>query len=507
MRAALIAGVAGLALAGWYFGLHAPEQRKIELARLEAQRAEAARLAAARGGLIIRTEPAGAEVAVGGVGIERSPATFREMRLGEYEVTVTKAGHEPQNLKLRVEENRFTQPGVITLAPTTGGVELTSEPAGLDYELRSTRLVSADVPAVRRTGQTPATLSDLPVGAYAVTFRRSGWPEQTKTVEIGRKAAAKATADFSPGRLVVTSTPSGAEVVSGGQVVGRTPFTLPEVMPGRQSVELRLKGYKGQTLSGTVVAREELRLNATLEPQLYPQPGQPHENTLGMKFVPVPGTNVLFSIWETRVQDFEAFVRETSHDATQGMYSDRGDGWKLQGDTWRSPGFPQGPTHPVVGVNQADAKAFCEWLTKRERAAGRLGPDQSYRLPTDAEWDAAVGPTEFPWGNQWPPPRGAGNYADEAAKRGRYKSWAIISGYDDGYDATAPVGSFTANAHGLYDLGGNVWEYVDDRAHGLRGASFNYSDRGNLASAYRSTLVNRYDIIGFRVVCVVGSAR
>jgi hypothetical protein len=107
--------------------------------------------------------------------------------------------------------------------------------------------------------------------------------------------------------------------------------------------------------------------------QAFPQPGQPHENTLGMKFVPVPGTAVLFSIWETRVQDFDAFVRETGHDATQGMYSDRGNGWKQQGDTWRSPGFPQGPTHPVVGVNQADAKAFCEWLTKEERAAAGWG--------------------------------------------------------------------------------------------------------------------------------------
>ncbi len=236
-----------------------------------------------------------------------------------------------------------------------------------------------------------------------------------------------------------------------------------------------------------------------------PRAGQPWENSLGQRFVPVPGTNVLFCIWETRVQDFEAFVKETGHDATQGMYSDQGDGWKQQGDTWRSPGFPQGPTHPVVGVNQADAKAFCEWLTKRERAAGRLGPDQSYRLPTDAEWDAAVGKAEFPWGNQWPPPRGAGNYADEAAKRGRYKTWTIISGYDDGYDATAPVGSFTANAHGIYDFGGNVWERVGDRQHGLRDASFRGRDRELLASSYRNSYGDRSYDIGFRVVCAIGS--
>ena len=46
-------------------------------------------------------------------------------------------------------------------------------------------------------------------------------------------------------------------------------------------------------------------------PSLGPKPGEPWENSLGMKFVPVPGTSVLFCIWETRVQDFEAFVKAT----------------------------------------------------------------------------------------------------------------------------------------------------------------------------------------------------
>ena len=57
----------------------------------------------------------------------------------------------------------------------------------------------------------------------------------------------------------------------------------------------------------------------------------PWVNSLGMKFVPVAGTQALFSVWDTRVQDFEAFVADTNYDATE-------------------PGFSQGPTHPVVGV-------------------------------------------------------------------------------------------------------------------------------------------------------------
>jgi formylglycine-generating enzyme required for sulfatase activity len=159
------------------------------------------------------------------------------------------------------------------------------------------------------------------------------------------------------------------------------------------------------------------------------EPGQvpsAFENSLGMRFVPVPGTQVLFSIWDTRVQDFEAFVAATGYDATVRMNSLRNGRFGPYGGSWASPGFAQGKTHPVCGVSWADAHSFCTWLTRKERTEHRLGADQACRLPTDAEWSAAAGlpresgdtPEEkskkirgiYPWGTQWPPPRGSGNY-------------------------------------------------------------------------------------------------
>ena len=249
--------------------------------------------------------------------------------------------------------------------------------------------------------------------------------------------------------------------------------------------------------------------------RLYPALDQPWENSLGMKFAPVPGTEVLFCAWETRVRDFEAFAKATSHDATSGMYSLKNASWGQHGDTWQSPGFSQGPTHPVCGVSWEDAQAFCDWLSKKERAEGKISAGQSYRLPREVEWNQAVGRTKYPWGDEWPPPRGAGNYAGSEAKDENWPSnWATIDGYRDNYPRTAPVGSFAANRYGLYDLGGNVWEWCEDwydssqKSRVLRGASWDYNRPDNLLSSYRNDFTPdpRYYDIGFRCVLVVGSS-
>ena len=127
-----------------------------------------------------------------------------------------------------------------------------------------------------------------------------------------------------------------------------------------------------------------------------------------------------------------------------------------------------GDDHPVVNLNWQDAAAFCEWLSKKE------GID--YRLPTDQEWSCAVGigerepkdatpealtmefPGEYPWGREWPPPKGAGNFAD-AAYHEKFPNEKSIEGYSDGFPTTSPVRSFPPNKLGIYDLVGNVWQW------------------------------------------------
>jgi len=253
---------------------------------------------------------------------------------------------------------------------------------------------------------------------------------------------------------------------------------------------------------------------------------KPFLNSLGMKFVPLLEAKVLFSIWETRFKDFDAFVTATHRDMGNSMWVSGSDGWKDRpGYNWKKPGFTQAPDHPVVGVSWNDAVAFCQWLTDTERKQNKITTNQTYRLPTDIEWSAAMGLKEqssgtpadkdgkikglYPWGREWPPPKGAGNYAGtDVRTESWYSGWKPIEGYTDGFPRTAPVGSFAPNNFGLLDLGGNVWEWCEDRFDDkhdwrvLRGGSWhNYVPHFLLASCrVNDPPDKRSDNNGFRVI-------
>jgi len=218
--------------------------------------------------------------------------------------------------------------------------------------------------------------------------------------------------------------------------------------------------------------------------------------TMSEKFVAVPGASVLFALHETTVAQWQTFLAASKYQ------------WSY------TPYFAQGADHPAVGVTLQDAKAYCAWLTDKERGENKINVAQTYRLPTQAEWDAAVAllrtrkvdPTvdqrvederTFPWGMKWPPPPKAGNYAE-----------GEIPGYEDGFPFTSPVGQFTPSGEGLFDLAGNVWEWCWDvqiRAEQegvLRGGSWAYFRPECLRSdyVYRVPASLQMPTVGFRCV-------
>ena len=120
-------------------------------------------------------------------------------------------------------------------------------------------------------------------------------------------------------------------------------------------------------------------------------------------------------------------------------------------------------TRPVVGVNWFDAQSYVGWLNRK------TGADDAYRLLSDAEWEyaARAGTTSaYPWGEKID--HNYGNFGIEGPGLG-----GKADGRDTWLAQTAPVASFPANAFGVYDMHGNIFEWVEDcyeadRAHAPR---------------------------------------
>ena len=137
-------------------------------------------------------------------------------------------------------------------------------------------------------------------------------------------------------------------------------------------------------------------------------------------------------VYEVTNTQYKQFIEETGH--TDPAF-------------WDDPDL-NAPNHPVVGVSWYDAAAYCEWAGKR--------------LPTEAEWEKAargglVG-KRHPWCDESPEAFKC-NFADKQAPN--WANWAHRN-LDDGYQFTAPVGTYPPNGFGLHDMAGNVWEWCMD---------------------------------------------
>lgn len=125
--------------------------------------------------------------------------------------------------------------------------------------------------------------------------------------------------------------------------------------------------------------------------------------------------------------------------------------------SWANPGFVQGDDEPVVNVSWVDALSMTRWLSQVE--------GKHYRLPTEAEWEYACRAgtkSHYHNGND---PQQLAKVAnvfdiDSAKNWPQWKIYAVQT--SDGYPFTSPVGSFSPNAFGLYDMIGNAWEWVSD---------------------------------------------
>ena len=191
--------------------------------------------------------------------------------------------------------------------------------------------------------------------------------------------------------------------------------------------------------------------------------------------------------------------------------------------------------HPTVMVSWQQAVAYCNWLSTQESLEpaykvnkGKYELTQpvsnGYRLLTEAEWEwlsrfnGGGGEQKYPWGDSMPVMEDSGNYADESAEVFMSNT---LGKYWDGYPVTSPTGKFKANSLGVFDLGGNVAEWVNDyysvyprdlkniesdplgplegNSRMIKGSSWRHSSITALRYSFRDHAVTSRLDVGFRI--------
>jgi formylglycine-generating enzyme required for sulfatase activity len=359
------------------------------------------RLEPADGRLAIRSRPAGANVLIGSRYAGLTPLEAEVAGGKEHEIQLSKAGYESASRRVTVASGE-TKGLDLVLAALEGVVFFTVDPPDAELLVDGAAL-----------GKVPAELK-LPAVEHAIEIRKEGYdafrtrtlpgpglPQQVKAILKRREAA---------------------PAVGAGIIRAQNGYEMKRVEAGAFSM-------------GSSRREQGRRSNEVLKPVRLSRPFY-----IGTREV----TN----------REFREFM--PSHHS--GAFKDQ----DLNRDDL-----------PAVMVSWEQAALFCNWLSVKDSmppvyvqkegrivAADPLG--KGYRLPTEAEWEFSVrqGPiARYPWGDAYPPPAGAGNYADESAK-GLID--VTIEGYNDGYAAAAPPGKFKPTVTGVFDMGGNAAEWCHD---------------------------------------------
>jgi formylglycine-generating enzyme required for sulfatase activity len=446
------------------------------------------------GGLYISTTPPGALITAGRFGVEKSPATFKNLPAGaNVLVTVEKDGYEVERIAMVVPEDDFGKKQVA-MRRLKGQLEILSAPDEVAVYVDGNRV-----------GETPM-VKTLEVGQYRLRAEKNGYEAREVVLEVA--ANSKLSHRFTlekcrpkPGDTLRLDLGNGTAmelvwIPSGTCMIGSTPEEREWAV-----------GSEGQ-------GKEEWFKDEGDSPRSF---------TLKDGFW-LGRTEVTVGQWK-RFVEATRYETDAEKSGQAWCLDDSGGAWGwVKGKSWRDPNWLNVSVrddHPVACISWNDAKAFCDWLNRQNKR--RLDEEYRFRLPGEAEWEYACrggrkGSTKFWWGDRLSDGEGRLNGAGtEEIKRG--SSWSAKYSWNDGYGWGAPVDSFGTkgrNGFGLADMLGNVWEWCEDvyqagganltigNANGavrvLRGGSFD-NVPGYLRCAYRAgyTASKPYSFFGFRV--------
>jgi formylglycine-generating enzyme required for sulfatase activity len=483
----------------------------------------------------LATEPAGAEVFVDGELLGTTPLTM-ELGAGERQLEAKLGGYNAWQAAVTVEAAKAQALGPVKLVKADGRISLASVPDQASVTVNG-----------QFRGRTPLTLRLAPGRSHTIAVTKPGYEPLSRQLSVEADSGRRLTLELKAqlGVVEITTEPADAELWVDGTLTARSPAQLTLTAVAHR-IEARKDGYAPEMVSVTprpgfpqllsldlmtaLAARE-----AAIERVIKTAQGhtltliQPGEFIMGASrreqgrrsneaLRPVKlSQRYYLGTAEISNADFREFLAEHDSAAFSGL--------SLNDDD-----------QPAVRVTWTEAARYCNWLSEKDGLTPvyeRQGTEEwvairplpnGYRLPTEAEWawaarlagrEAAV---RYPWGDDLPPPDRSGNYADVSAAD--ILPTTLVT-YNDSFPVAAPVGSFPANPAGVFDLGGNVAEWMQDyyaiaptssdettvdplgptsgRYHVVRGASWKSATLSQLRLTFRDYSGESREDVGFRI--------
>jgi formylglycine-generating enzyme required for sulfatase activity/nucleoid-associated protein YgaU len=476
-----------------------------------------------QGRLSIQSTPTNASVFIDGQEVGKTPWS-KDMIAKQYAVRVEQAGFEPTVEDIDITRQRPDPTRRYNLKPLSAALSLTLEPAG------GSLLVDDKVVSDSRR---------IPLASnkqHIVSYQKPGYFTVTKTYNVtaGQTLSDAISLKEEVGEVAISSNLQ-ANISINGKSVGTTPFNQ-TMRAIEYKVVLSKPGYRSveRTIKPSSEAKVALDVELLTEYQARRKEGKPSvAQIMGIQFLQVkPTAFSMGSKDNEQGRRRNEFVKQV--DFTRPIYVSRHEITEAQFARFK--GSSSTSNLPATDMSWYDAIRFCNWLSEQEGLPpfyrvqnGRyLGFDSSsngFRLPSEAEWEwlARKGrrstETTFVWGDVRKPPEDAGNFGDESIKS---ETALYLKDYDDGHAGKAPVGSFDADRLGLFDLAGNVSEWVHDaytnqpptqttgliddfgstRGEGnvFKGGHFQIGQVQDLRAAYREPATSPLPTLGFRIV-------
>ncbi len=424
----------------------------LELTRLEGQ-------------ISIGSEPNGAQVWLNDTELGVTPLTLPKTG-GEYPIKLLLDGYAPLSDTLAVTHNEQSVSRNYRLMPLPATLIIALAPEGgvltVDGQtLPTAAAVQTEVPSNRKV-----TISYRKPGFYPAVLSDTYAPLSQTPVSIALEPEM--------GEVSITSNVP-AQVEIDNQVVGTTPqqLTLPAIAT---DIRLSKPFYREQTLSLIPSAQQVQVVDVTLQTEFSArrQAGQPTKAAqLGIaltRFTPsafVMGAPVNDSLRRSNEHQIQVAFSQpfliSKHEVTEAQFA------AYSGQSSRS-------ARPQTNVTWQQAALFCNWLSAQDaippfyvvqdgQVVGSNPTASGYRLVTEAEWEYVAraanraSQTRYVWGDRDALPNGIGNLADSALLGSQP---FVFRDYSDSHPGVAPVGSYRAERSGLFDLVGNVSEWVHD---------------------------------------------